>query len=95
MRAQWESGVPLAKQLWRQLVIAKIKMQAAILAANGARCGALENLAKSVRSGDPENVEAQAARRYWPLLFGENFRRDRDASGANAMLNYGYIDRLI
>jgi CRISPR associated protein Cas1 len=43
-----------------------------------------------VGSGDPENMEAQAARRYRPLLFGEAFRRDRDTAGVNAMLNYGY-----
>jgi CRISP-associated protein Cas1 len=90
MRAQWQSGVPLAKQLWRQLVIAKIRMQAAILQANGQPHGALDTLAKSVRSGDPENIEAQAARRYWSLLFGQDFRRDREAEGINALLNYGY-----
>lgn len=43
-----------------------------------------------VRSGDPENVEAQAARRYWPLLMGTEFRRDRNALGVNSLLNYGY-----
>lgn len=43
-----------------------------------------------MRSGDPENVEAQASRRYWPLLFGEEFRRDRARGGANALLNYAY-----
>ena len=45
---------------------------------------------ESVGSGDPKNVEAQAARRYWPLLMGKDFRRDRDEAGTNAMLNYGY-----
>jgi CRISP-associated protein Cas1 len=90
MRAQWDSGVPLAKQLWKQLVIAKIHNQASVLRTNGQPDGALESLARAVRSGDPENIEAQAARRYWPLLFGEDFRRDRNASGINAMLNYGY-----
>jgi CRISP-associated protein Cas1 len=90
MRAQWDSGVPLAKQLWKQLVIAKIHNQASVLRTNGQPDGALESLARTVRSGDPENIEAQAARRYWPLLFGEDFRRDRNASGINAMLNYGY-----
>ncbi|WP_367716875.1 type II CRISPR-associated endonuclease Cas1 [Nitratireductor sp. GISD-1A_MAKvit] len=29
-------------------------------------------------------------RRYWRLLFGQDFRRDRSASGVNAMLNYCY-----
>lgn len=43
-----------------------------------------------MRSGDPDNLEAQAARRYWPLMMGEDFRRDRDAGGMNGLLNYGY-----
>ena len=47
-------------------------------------------MAARVRSGDPGNLEAQAAQRYLPLLFGAGFRRDREAAGANALLNYGY-----
>jgi CRISPR-associated protein Cas1 len=47
-------------------------------------------LVAKVRSGDPENIEAQGARRYWGLLFGEDFRRDQQAGGLNGMLNYGY-----
>lgn len=90
MRAQWEAGKPLAKQLWRRIVVAKIRWQAAVLEANGQSASAFDLLARRVGSGDPDNVEAQAARRYWPLLMGEEFRRDRDAAGANAMLNYGY-----
>src|SRR3546814_6034372 len=43
-----------------------------------------------VRSGDPDNVEAQAARKYWPALMGSEFRRDQNAGGSNALLNYGY-----
>ena len=38
----------------------------------------LPALLPRVRSGDPGNVEAQAARRYWRALFGEAFRRDPD-----------------
>ncbi|MEO3430699.1 type II CRISPR-associated endonuclease Cas1 [Pelagibius sp. CAU 1746] len=90
MRAQWRAGKPLQKQLWRRIVTAKIENQAAILDAVGARSGGVAALAAKVRSGDPENVEAQAARRYWPLLFGEGFRRDRAGAAPNAMLNYGY-----
>ena len=90
MRAQWEAGKPLSKQLWRRIVVAKIRWQAAVLEANGRSASAFDLLARRVGSGDPDNVEAQAARRYWPLLMGEAFRRDRDADGANAMLNYGY-----
>jgi CRISP-associated protein Cas1 len=36
-------------------------------------------------------VEAQAARRYWPLLFANaKFRRDRESPDQNRHLNYGY-----
>lgn len=91
MRAQWESGRPLAKQLWRRVIIAKIAMQGALLTARQAPgATAFDLLARRVRSGDPDNLEAQAARRYWPALMGSEFRRDRSADGANALLNYGY-----
>lgn len=90
LRAQWAAPRPLSKQLWRTLVVAKIRWQAAVLEANGHGAGAFDLLARRVRSGDPDNIEAQAARRYWPLLMGEDFRRDRDAGGANGLLNYGY-----
>ena len=90
IRAQWEASRPLCKQLWRRVVVAKIEWQAAVLGAFGHQASAFDLLARKVGSGDPENVEAQAARRYWPLLMGEDFRRDRDADGINGLLNYGY-----
>ncbi len=90
MRHQLEADEPLKKRLWQSLVRAKIRQQGAVLERAGKPHGAFDLLARQVRSGDPENVEAQAARRYWPLLMGEEFRRDRQAGDANAMLNYGY-----
>lgn len=90
MRAQWDAGKPLAKQLWRDVVVAKIRWQAAVLEAQGIDANAFDMLARRVRSGDPDNVEAQAARRYWPLLMGDDFRRDRASGGQNGLLNYGY-----
>jgi CRISP-associated protein Cas1 len=90
MRHQLEADEPLRKRLWQVLVRAKIVQQGAVLKRFGKEDGAFEMLARKVRSGDPENVEAQAARRYWSLLMGEEFRRDRQLAGANAMLNYGY-----
>jgi CRISPR-associated protein Cas1 len=90
MRAQLAAKRPLAKRLWQVLVQAKIQQQGATLAALGRPAGGFRLLARKVLSGDPENVEAQAARRYWPLLFGDAFRRDRDLPGINALLNYGY-----
>jgi CRISPR-associated protein Cas1 len=52
-------------------------------------------MAGKVRSGDPDNLEAQAARIYWQALFGEDasgetFRRDPEGEGINLYLNYGY-----
>lgn len=90
LRAQWEAGRPLSKQLWRRIVMAKINWQAAVLSTHGHDASAFEMLMRKVGSGDPENVEAQAARRYWPMLMGEGFRRDRSAADINALLNYGY-----
>lgn len=64
MRAQWEAPRPLFKQLWRQIIVAKIAMQASLLAAQGrAEANALVVMARRVRSGDPDNLEAQAARK--------------------------------
>jgi len=90
MRAQLSAAAPLKKRLWQVLVRAKVMQQGATLAALGRPSGGFQLLARQVRSGDPDNVEAQAARRYWPLLFGNDFRRDAEAGGINAMLNYGY-----
>lgn len=90
LRAQWGAGRPLCKRLWQTIVVSKIRWQSGILAANGQSHAPLEFLVRRVRSGDPENIEAQAARRYWPLLMGGDFRRDRAAAGTNALLNYGY-----
>lgn len=90
MECQISAGLPLKKRLWAMLIAAKIKRQGAVLSNCGVNAEAFNALARSVRSGDPDNIEAQAARRYWPALFGLGFRRDQDADGANAMLNYGY-----
>ncbi|HWW63160.1 MAG TPA: type II CRISPR-associated endonuclease Cas1 [Sphingomonadaceae bacterium] len=90
-RAQWDASKPLCKQLWRRIVTAKITMQGSLLSARGiAGADAFPLIARRVKSGDSDNLEAQAARRYWPLLMGAEFRRNRDSPGANALLNYGY-----
>lgn len=90
MRAQISASRPLTKQIWRQIVAAKIRMQGHVLSAAEKEAGAFDLLARRVRSGDPDNIEAQAARRYWKALLGPDFSRDRMAGGANALLNYGY-----
>ncbi|MGE0283071.1 MAG: type II CRISPR-associated endonuclease Cas1 [Rhizobiaceae bacterium] len=90
MRAQADAAKPLMKQLWQRIVAAKILMQGTVLASTGAEAGGFSLLARKVRSGDPDNVEAQAARRYWQAMMGPDFRRDTDGDGVNALLNYGY-----
>jgi CRISPR-associated protein Cas1 len=90
MSDQAKASLPLKKRLWQQIVQAKILAQGATLAAVGAEAGGFRLLARKVRPGDPENVEAEAARRYWPLLLGSDFRRDTDGDGLNGLLNYGY-----
>lgn len=90
MDAQLRASLPLRKRLWKQVVQTKISMQAAALALSGGPEPPLRRLAGKVRSGDPSNIEGQAARLYWGLLLGKEFRRDREAPGINAMLNYGY-----
>ena len=90
MRGQIAAGLPLKKRLWQQIVQAKIAAQAAVLDVAEAAAMPLLRMQKKVRSGDPNNFEAQAARYYWPRLMGADFRRDRGQGGTNAMLNYGY-----
>lgn len=51
---------------------------------------ALRYIASQVKSGDTTNEEAQASRRYWSKLFGENFIREREGMPPNPSLNYGY-----
>ena len=91
-RIQQSWSEPLRKRLWQRVVQCKILGQAACLdcATGDEQVSArIKALALRVASGDPDNIEAQAARLYWPLLFGPEFRRGgHDA--INAALNYGY-----
>lgn len=90
IEAQMAAGLPLRKRLWAAIVKSKLEQQAAALAAIAAPTAPLLALVGKVKSGDPDNLEAQGARRYWGLLLGPHFRRDQDGDGVNALLNYGY-----
>jgi CRISPR-associated protein Cas1 len=79
------------KQLWTKIVRAKIAAQASCLHNNGLQGS--DNLLKmlhTVRSGDPDNTEARAARKYWSSLFPDRDFRRHDDDLPNALLNYGY-----
>ena len=90
MRCQLGASLPLQKRLWQAVVKAKIAQQRLTLELLGKPDGCLDELARRVKSGDPDNMEAQAARRYWPLLFGTDFQRERFGEMPNPLLNYGY-----
>ncbi len=90
MRAQWQAKATLIKQAWKQIIIAKISMQAAALEMAGGARAPLDMMRRKVTSGDSTNIEAQAARYYWPRMMGTEFRRDTDRDDENALLNYGY-----
>jgi len=89
-RAQIEASEPVRKQIWKALICAKLSQQGLVLERFTGADGGLRSMARRVRSGDPDNLESQGAQRYWPILFGKEFRRNRDAPGLNVLLNYGY-----
>lgn len=78
--------------LWQRIVSEKIRNQARVLrlaGVGGEKAKKLEEMAQSVLPGDTGNREAQAARLYFPALFGAGFTR-ADEDVTNAALNYGY-----
>ena len=90
LRNQVEVGEVLRKQLWKQIVEAKIKNQSALLEKIHKKGDLLKPHYMNVKSGDSDNREGIAARSYWGAMFGDDFARDREQPGINALLNYGY-----
>jgi CRISP-associated protein Cas1 len=90
LRGQVECSLPKKKRIWQQIVKAKVLAQAGLLENFQKKDRRLFELVEKVGSGDPTNIEARAAVRYWDALFGPDFTRERGAGGENALLNYGY-----
>lgn len=91
--AQAHLSKPRQKNAHMRIVKAKIHGQANTLTPYDSRVAQrLREVAATVRSGDPTNVEAQAARSYWTALFQhlEFTRTPRASEGINALLDYGY-----
>jgi CRISPR-associated protein Cas1 len=87
---QITASEPFRKRCWQRIVAAKIANQAAHLETRVPDAGgALAAMARRVGSGDPENVEARAARAYWSALF-DGFIRGNPEDLRNKLLNYGY-----
>lgn len=90
-RKQLDASEPLKKQMWQQTIVAKILGQAAILQEVGIENANMRTWAKSVRSGDPENLEGRAAAYYWRNVFqNQDFIRGQEGDPPNNLLNYGY-----
>ena len=91
-RHQINASEPLRKQLWQQTVRQKILNQAMVLNQEGIKTENMKFWADQVKSGDTENHEGRAAAYYWSELFESSleFRRDREGSAPNNLLNYGY-----
>ncbi len=89
-RLQLDAPLPLKKQMWKNVVEAKIKNQALHLKSLGKKHDRLLKYATGVLSGDSSNREGLAAQYYWRELFGKEFIRDRFGEHPNDFLNYGY-----
>ena len=91
-KAQVAASLPLQKNLWQQTVKAKIQNQAAVCEQIGVPSAKLYELADKVKSGDPDNLEAQAAQYYFRRVFStdNSFRRIPEGDFPNNLLNYGY-----
>ena len=88
-KLQQNLSKPRQKSLWKSIVEKKIENQAHCLSLTTGGEDKLYELAKKVKSGDSDNIEAQAAAYYFPKLFGEKFTRD-DENAVNGALNYAY-----
>lgn len=82
--------LPAKKRLWKEIVSHKINQQHRTLEKLGKKSARLKKMSDEVKSGDPENIEAQAAKLYWKELFEGKFKRNVNGDGVNALLNYGY-----
>lgn len=90
MRLQLNVAKPAAKQAWASIVRRKIENQAECMNLAGIKgADRLDSYARRVRSGDPENMEAQAAAFYFAQLFGSEFHRAMECWN-NGALDYGY-----
>lgn len=82
-------STPLKKQVWKQVIRAKLQNQVRCLELNNIKDEKIRQLISKVSSGDKENIEARASQYYWPLLFGKGFTRSSQNS-INAALNFAY-----
>lgn len=76
-------------KLWTKIIYEKIRMQIQVYQLLHLETNALNDELLKLELGDPTNREAVVARKYFNLVFDNDFSR-RDFSPINAALNYGY-----
>ena len=82
----------IKSSLWQSIVKAKIRNQATCLDnsyVDHQEAADLLRYAEKVSGQDEDNLEGQAARKYFTSLYFPSFRRD-DENPINSALNYGY-----
>ena len=93
-RAQANAPQQFSEKIWAKIVSDKIFNQYRLLefTEQTTAVARLKRLAITVKQGDPENHEAQAAQAYWPELFDRKFRREKQGADdkLNSALNFGY-----
>lgn len=78
-------------KFWKMIVKSKITNQNYCLEKVNIYSDQFKKFIGEVQYNDNTNIEAVSAKKYFNLLFGNEFRRDQDAeNGINALLNYGY-----
>ncbi|MGB1316115.1 MAG: type II CRISPR-associated endonuclease Cas1 [Chitinophagales bacterium] len=80
-------------KLWKTVIKQKITNQALVLKENEFEYKNLLYFAKNVQTGDPQNLEGQAAAYYWKRIFSNDiahFKRGQFEAAPNNLLNYGY-----
>ncbi|WP_424321580.1 type II CRISPR-associated endonuclease Cas1 [Lacticaseibacillus chiayiensis] len=87
LQANWPND--LVETMWTKIVAAKINNQAQVVKLCGHDERPLLDDLDALELNDVSNREASAARRYFKIMFGEDFSRS-DLCATNATLNYGY-----
>lgn len=87
VKIQISASEPLKKRLWQKVVQQKIKNQSKVLKMLFQN-NELDTYIRQVQSGDKENIEGQASKKYWHYLF-QDFKRHAETM-PNFALDYGY-----
>lgn len=90
VKYQLEASEPLKKNLWKQVVEAKIENQMRVLQSLDTYFEPMLDYKKEVKSGDTSNMEGIAAQHYWKYLIAPDFLRERFGDSPNQFFNFGY-----